>query len=574
MASFARHVPRRLQLAAYRLLPERVWDAARDFIFGESQLQRRMRAHSMAATERRTAGKLDVDMVAVRYRGERLLARPIGTFRTGEVIAANATFVFETFTEADVPHVVVDAPTHRRRVIAISSQNAVRAMAALRAASAGRPVYGSWVDGRKLSPSDRLVNLPAWSKQWDALRVFEAYASPAGDPLCAADLGCDIEVWSEIVKEVPAPVIGEVLPTGSLLAPRSNRWTDALLADQREPATMLVDGVGRPGLPAVTARHQLDIDFPIDLVYTWVDGNDPAWQERKTKAYASAGHGTLHEFAVNDSRFTSRDELRYSLRSLDMYAGWVRTVYLVTDDQVPEWLDLDHPKLRIVSHRELFGDRGRLPTFNSHAIESQLHHLEGLSEHYLYMNDDVFFGRPVSPDVFFLSNGLSKYFASKAKIGLGGSHPDDLPVMSAGKNNRDLLFKTFEVSVTNKYKHVPHSQRLSVMAELEDKFPDLFEQTASHQFRTEHDHSLAASLHHSYGYAISKAIPGGLRYFYADIAAAKTPARLRHLLRNRDVDVFCLNDHDSSAKDPKEQAHQMQRFLSSYFPLSSSFEKR
>ncbi|MBE3074646.1 MAG: stealth family protein [Actinobacteria bacterium] len=573
MDSMAQRVPRGLLRAAYRVLPERVWDAGRDVVFGESKVQCRMRTRSLAAAERRAAGKIGVKVVAVRYRGELLLAHPVVTFNASQVIAENARFVFDTLEAADVPYIVVDAPTQRRRVIALSSQQIGPAMSALREAGSGRPVYAGWVMGRKLSPSHRLKDLPDWARSGHALRVFEAYASPTGQPLSAADLGCDIEVWTEVVEEVPSHLVGEVLPVGSLLAPRKNRWTDALLADQREPVTVAVDGVPRPGLPAVTAHHQFDIDFPIDVVYTWVDGNDPAWQERKSRAHEEAGLGTLHECADNDSRFTSHDELRYSLRSLDMYANWVGQVYLVTDDQVPDWLDTEHPKIRVVSHRELFGGRGRLPTFNSHAIETQLHHLDHLSEHYLYMNDDVFFGRPISPDVFFLSNGLANYFVSTAKIGLGGPQPSDMPVVSAGKNNRDLLFKTFDASVTNKLKHVPHSQRRSVMDEMEERFPEVFEQTASHQFRSQQDYSVAASLHHGYAYAIGKAVPGGMRYFYADIAATQTPARLRHLLRNRDFDVFCLNDHDSSAMDPQEQAHQMERFLSSYFPLASSFEK-
>ncbi|MBE3074644.1 MAG: hypothetical protein IMZ75_06810 [Actinobacteria bacterium] len=59
-----------------------------------------------------------------------------------------------------------------------------------------------------------------------------------------------------------------------------------------------------------------------------------------------------------------------------------------------------------------------------------------------------------------------------------------------------------------------------------------------------------------------------------DMGAPATPARFRHLLRNHNFDVFCLNDHDSSAMDPQTLAHEMQRFLSQYFPLPSSFEKR
>ena len=80
-----------------------------------------------------------------------------------------------------------------------------------------------------------------------------------------------------------------------------------------------------------------------------------------------------------------------------MYAPWVRNIYLVTDDQVPDWLDTSCPDVKVVSHREIFANQADLPTFNSHAIESQIHRIEGLSEHFLYLNDDFFVGRPLSP---------------------------------------------------------------------------------------------------------------------------------------------------------------------------------
>ena len=101
-----------------------------------------------------------------------------------------------------------------------------------------------------------------------------------------------------------------------------------------------------------------------------------------------------------------------------MYASWVRTIYLVTDGQVPHWLDTGHPRIRLVDHRQIFRDQSALPVFNSHAIESQLHHIDGLAEHYLYLNDDMFFGRPVEPELFFHGNGIAKFFVSKTPIDL------------------------------------------------------------------------------------------------------------------------------------------------------------
>ena len=106
-----------------------------------------------------------------------------------------------------------------------------------------------------------------------------------------------------------------------------------------------VDGTPARAWRRSPDRHVLSVTYPIDVVYTWVDGSDPAWSRRKAAAqheHLTAGRSST-SWRPTSSRFTTRDELRYSLRSLDMYADWVRHVYLVTDDQVPDWLDTDEP---------------------------------------------------------------------------------------------------------------------------------------------------------------------------------------------------------------------------------------
>jgi hypothetical protein len=249
-------------------------------------------------------------------------------------------------------------------------------------------------------------------------------------------------------------------------------------------------------------------------------------------------------------------------------------VYVVTDQQVPSWLDTSNPRLTVVDHRDLFGDRGRLPTYNSHAIESQLHRIPGLSDHYLYLNDDVFFGRPVAPELFFSGSGLARFVPSPAKVGLGETGAFDRPVMSGAKNNRDLVFKTFDRVLTNKFKHVPIAQRRDVLVELEQMFPDAFAETARNQFRSPSDIAVASSLHHYYAYLTGRAVEGDLSYFYVTIEDPRAEARLGRLLQSRDRDVLCLNDHDSSTVDPVAQRRMVEGFLGRYFPLPSAFEKR
>jgi hypothetical protein len=315
------------------------------------------------------------------------------------------------------------------------------------------------------------------------------------------------------------------------------------------------------------------ITFPIDAVYTWVDGSDPAWLARKAQALGdNAWLAGVNAQSANDSRFICRDELRYSLRSLHCFAPWIRRIFLVTDDQVPPWLDVDDERITLVSHREVFGDTGVLPTFNSQAIESRLHRIEGLSEHFLYLNDDVFFGRPVTPDLFFTPGGLSRFFPSAALVDSAPRSPADPPVNSAGKNNRQLIREAFGRVLTRKMMHTPHPSRRSVITEIEERFAEHVEATAAHQFRHPDDIALLSSLQQYYAYLTGRAVIGSIRYIYADLADPQTPFRLARALHSRSLDVFCLNDTVSDDAVAAEQAGLLAEFLPAYLPFVSPFE--
>jgi hypothetical protein len=227
----------------------------------------------------------------------------------------------------------------------------------------------------------------------------------------------------------------------------------------------------------------------------------------------------------------------------------------------------------VVSHREVFGDTGVLPTFNSHAIESRLHRIEGLSEHFLYFNDDMMLGRPVLPTTFFLPNGIARYFVSPVQLEAGPPGPEDAPVNAAGKNNREILLARYGCAITQKMRHVPYALRRSVLAEIEAELREQVLATASHPFRHPGDLSIASSLHQYWAYRSGRAVPGDVAYMYADLAHPATPAKLRELLERRDMDAFCLNDTDSAAVSALEQQAMMAEFLPAYFPFRSPFER-
>ena len=139
-------------------------------------------------------------------------------------------------------------------------------------------------------------------------------------------------------------------------------------------------------------------DIKIDLVYLWVDDKDEEWQ--KKRRFWANKLGIVSSEENNDCRYSNNDELKYSLRSAQMYAPWINKIFIVTDGQVPKWLDTNHPKIRIVDHKEIMPE-DCLPCFNSAAIEACIDNIPDLSEYFLYANDDMFFASPVEPEYFY-----------------------------------------------------------------------------------------------------------------------------------------------------------------------------
>lgn len=138
----------------------------------------------------------------------------------------------------------------------------------------------------------------------------------------------------------------------------------------------------------------------IDFVITWVDGNDPAWLKERNH-YAELEH---KEVDNRNIRYRDWDMLRYWFRGVEKFAPWVNNIFFVTYGHLPQWLNTDNPKLRIVNHKD-FIPAEFLPTFNSYVIEFYLHKIEGLSERFVYFNDDMYLLDTVKPERFF-RNGL------------------------------------------------------------------------------------------------------------------------------------------------------------------------
>ncbi|HEY3337474.1 MAG TPA: Stealth CR1 domain-containing protein [Propionicimonas sp.] len=396
--------------------------------------------------------------------------------------------------------------------------------------------------------------------------VSRNLVTATGLPLTHSELGVQVKFWTTLTEPTSSPGGGEYR-AGTLVSPVQNGvldhvgpdlWRDAQASGHRLPETV---------------PHMLSVEEPVDLVYTWVDGDDPAWRARKAATLGTdLGDGNSIDAAI-DARFENRDELKYSLRSVQMFANWAHHVWVVTDQQVPAWLREDE-RLTVVDHRQIFADPTALPVFNSHAIESQLHHIPGLADRYLYLNDDMLFGAPVRPEDFFHANGLSKFFTSQALIDISRHSEDDIAVSAAAKNNRDLIETEFGRTISNKLWHTPQPQSRPLLEEFEASHPGLFDDVMRSTFRHADNYSLPSSLSQYYAFASGRAVTGKVTYGYMDLSSERAELMLELWLLHRNQQCLCVNDSggdDPATHQAKDAA--LRDFFEVYFPVASRWER-
>jgi len=181
------------------------------------------------------------------------------------------------------------------------------------------------------------------------------------------------------------------------------------------------------------------------MVYLWVDGDDEKWLAKKNAELKKIGK----ELSVGDvgrHRFNDNDELLFSLRSVEKFAPWVNHIFIVTDNQIPKWLNTNNPKITVVDHTEIMPAEA-LPCFNPVIIEFFIPNIEKLSEHFIYANDDMLFTAKTNPNYFFTKKGLPIVRTSKTLLGKKLFNADKIedfmknhPYCIQGKNSRKLVY--------------------------------------------------------------------------------------------------------------------------------------
>nr|WP_240974703.1 stealth family protein [Arthrobacter sp. SF27] len=351
---------------------------------------------------------------------------------------------------------------------------------------------------------------------------------------------------------------------------------ESLVWNDRIVATTNSDADRQPDQEICSAQSPAtqDVSFPIDVVFTWVDGTDPEWLKRKASALQIHDPDLFTDSAIDAARFADHDELRYSLRSIEQFAPWVRKIWIVTAGQTPPWLNTTNPRIQVVDHEDIWPSPKGLPTFNSHAIEANLHRIPDLAEYYLYFNDDVLLGRPIAPELFFHANGITKFFQSRALVDFGPTVPGENASTTAAKNARQLIQQAFGVTFSRKFYHVPAPISRKIMTQAEERFRNAFQRTREASFRTATDIAPSGSMYLNYAYAAGHAVPGSIRYDYIDPATDDGRRRMENVIRRRHLDVICVNDGatEQSLEEREETDSYIRHALGRMFPVKSSFE--
>lgn len=243
----------------------------------------------------------------------------------------------------------------------------------------------------------------------------------------------------------------------------------------------------------------------VDFVVTWVDGNDPKWLKEKNK------YSPTNKIMNNDIRYRDYGTFRYWFRAVEKNAPWVNKIYLVTEGHLPKWLNVDAEKLVIVKHAD-FMKKEYLPTFNSNSIELNIHNIDGLSEHFVLFNDDMFLLNRTEKLSFFDKSGFPKdvgvYSPTVPYRDFSNIVFNDVRVINNNFNKKKSLKNNFLKIFNIKYgvqnfrtlvtlpwpkvlgywnPHVTSSFLKSTFNEVWNKEFEILDQTSKNKFRTHED---------------------------------------------------------------------------------------
>ena len=317
-----------------------------------------------------------------------------------------------------------------------------------------------------------------------------------------------------------------------------------------------------------------DQDEGIDIVYMWVDGSLPGYLEVLSR-YAQT------RFDTDPARTRDNlDLLKYGMRSIARFVPWIRKVFVLTcRPQVPSWLDTGDSRVQVVHHDEVM-EEACLPNFNSLSIVSHVHRIPGLSQRFIYLDDDILFLSPVTRDdlispagrhyIFPASHWAPRYRTAEERRG-------QKPWNLALSTSNELLDARYGVAARRQVNHVPLLIEKQSWQDMLDLFPEDVARTRAARFRAEGNIAVEF-LYPYYMLALGRAefadpqrARASTGYLPLENFWPLTAWKLREIRRRRPK-WATLNDNFGAV--PSRRAERIVRqALEDWFPAPSGFER-
>lgn len=337
---------------------------------------------------------------------------------------------------------------------------------------------------------------------------------------------------------------------------------------------------------------RLPVDEPIDFVIVWVDDSDEKWLQEKSNYIPKYPKGNGEE------RYRNWKQLKYWFRCVEKYAPWVRKIHLVTYGHYPEWLDVNNEKINIVEHKD-FIPKKYLPTFSTNPIELNLHRIEGLSECFVYFNDDMYLNRSAKKEDFFSGNN-PKYFCGAIpkrnypskqlfdymiwnNLGLVNDYFD---ITKSMEKNPELWFSKYNKSARRYHKlsfienylygmsfsHLASPMKKSTMEKVWSAFGDQLDETCHNKYRTPLDHQ--QQIFHLWDILNGTFSPVSKDHYgclYGDVKGQMDLIR-KDISEDKSL-MICINDSELIEKSEFESVRsKIDSIFRENYPNKSSYE--
>ena len=338
----------------------------------------------------------------------------------------------------------------------------------------------------------------------------------------------------------------------------------------------------------------------IDFVITWVDGNDPEWQKEKSK------YSGIEDGDCRIKRYRDWNLLKYWFRGVEKFAPWVNKIHFVTWGHLPPWLNTKNDRIHVVNHKDFIPGQ-YLPTFSCRPIELNLHRIPGLSENFVYFNDDMFLLKSVSKSDFF-KNGHPCDTAVLQAVSMPGKDNDgniikpedyytanfyNIPPINRNFQKKKSITRNFTKWFTLVYGkfnfmnmmlfpweeftgfvgfHVPYSYNKNTFEEVWEKEEFLMDRACMHKFRDNSD--VSSRLFTYWQYAKGDFSPRSYKLGkYLPICNTEEKnMKICDAIENQKYKFICINDEYTGNEFEKVQDQLITSF-EKIFSNKSSFEK-